>query len=162
MATDALGLGLDTSLGDQYQEFLRAPAIGRAVPASAMAWICLGVGVALAAFTGQAAWHRRREWRNAWRTATDTSVATSAALLVFGALLTLSGMHLYRHYLIVTYPFEWLLVPLLAIRFAPGPRWWLLALCLAQLGLSVAFLNYIHVHHGAVHGDYGPAYDQTG
>ncbi|MHB8419513.1 MAG: hypothetical protein ACYDCL_15665 [Myxococcales bacterium] len=155
--TDALGLGLHYSLGGQYQDFL-SHSLSAALPtARALERICLACGAALALFTLRAAWLRRRAWRSL-AVASDTVGSTIAALLLFGLLLTAAGEVIYRHYLIVAYPFEGLLIALLALRFAPFPRWWLTALVLAQLGLSAAFLDYIHVHHGAVQGDYGQAY----
>jgi hypothetical protein len=81
-----------------------------------------------------------------------------AALYGSGVLLTLVGYPVHRHYLIVTFPLEWLWLTR-QMRIA-SRRWTYLlaAVWLSELLISAAFLVYIHVNQGAPTGDYGFTY----
>ena len=160
--SDALGLGLDYSLGTRYLDFLRYPTEWSAFyPVLYLQGVSFTCGAVVFAYGLKALFDQLRgpsTGRFAGLWTSNTALATFAAVGVFGVLLTCSGATVYRHYLHVTFPFEAVLLASLAIRFAPAPRRWLLAIWLAQLGVSSAFLQYIHANGGAVGGDYGRAY----
>ena len=155
--SDALGLGLDYSLGDQFWDFLRWPQWGQAkdlYPALYVQGIGFAVGVLVLAYAVA------RGWRDAlaFRRWSPTAFTIGAGLLGYGLLITGASVLVWKHYLIVTFPLEWLTVAYLALRYVPRPRGALFALWAAQLFLSFTFLTYIHENGGAVRGDYGRAY----
>lgn len=161
--SDTIGLGLDYSLGGQYLDFLRHPIVGTGeiYPALYLQGLSFTVGVYVAACAGRALWRERKNWREALGNLKNTSDAVytgCAALLGYGPLLTLTGVSVQRHYMIVTFPLEWTILACVAIAFAPNARRWLAVLWMAQLALTLTFLVYIHDHHGAIQGDYGRAF----
>ena len=152
--TDALGLGLHYNLGaDAFVELLGSPRIGGAptyLVALAHAIVLL-VGIFL---VGHGA---LRVWRARAVASGETTRALGATFLGYGALLTLSGLLVYRHYLLVTYPLEWVLIAGLALGVAKHGRRLLALLWASELAITIAMLLYLHGHGGAP-GDYGVAY----
>ena len=107
-----------------------------------------------------AVWPRLRHprWPRLGR-ASNTGLATAAALVAFGLLITLSGIVIFRHYLIVAFVLPFVVVAGAALL---RPRWGrplLAVLVIAQAALSVLYLDYVHVRGAAVGGDYGVPYD---
>jgi hypothetical protein len=158
--TDALGLGLHYNLGlPAFFDFLRSPWLGGMptfVVAIAHAVIVIG-GSAILAPALARAWRRQPVWRTWLRAGNTTGLALRATLLGYGVLLTLSGVIVYRHYLVVTFPFEWVFLAGVAIRFGKKGPYLLGCLWGSQLVITAALLLYIHVNVGAP-GDYGVAY----
>ncbi len=110
------------------------------------------------------AWRRRGEQRRP-RLHDSTALAIGAAMWGFGILLTLCGVRIHRHYLLVSFPLEFLWLARMALPPAPCPRdvqrqgrAALAALVVLELALSASFLGYLHVNGGAPRGDYGIAY----
>jgi hypothetical protein len=162
--SDALGLGLDYSLGGDYLEFLEEPKVGvfeGLYPTMYLHGVCLCAGLVVLGAGLRALWQARARWGGALgalgRTS-ETVFFAQAALGLYGLMITASGVYLHRHYLLITFPFEWLLVSLVALKYVAHPRRVLGLLVAAQLGLSVGFLDFIHGHDGAPRGDYGKAY----
>ncbi|MGZ3699216.1 MAG: hypothetical protein ACXWP5_13870, partial [Bdellovibrionota bacterium] len=157
--TEPLGLQLDWSLGaESFREFLSAPRIG-GVPTYLVAVIHLGIAAIgmgiLASWAGEMWRGRSRFWRSLTDPSTPAVFAQTAALLVFGGLITLSGTPVYRHYSVNAFPVEYYWI-------TRARRELLIALWFAQLALSVGFLVYIHTHHGAPKGDYWIPYQYSG
>jgi hypothetical protein len=164
---EPLGFGLDYVLGDNFDDFLRYPVInGRP---SYLIWFfqTLLTTVAVILFV-RAGWCLLREHRPLLSTAIGDSPSAftqSAALWGFGVLLSASSFYIQRHYLVVTFPLEFVWLARLALaptgRLArdlrPG-RALLLTLCLGQFLLTAQFLRYIHGNQGAKDGDYGICY----
>ncbi|HVZ81611.1 MAG TPA: hypothetical protein VHE12_12555 [bacterium] len=155
---DALGPGLSHSLGNGagLLDFLRYPLIGE-VPTYGAGLIHLlmllgGLRLLyLAKKQGGAKFFRMPE-------GSATGPLVEALLLGVGGLMTLSCFRIFQHYLIMTFPLEWVWLAWVGTR-APkvGPRYLALLWCL-QLLLILVFLGYIHVNHGVPQGDYGTAY----
>jgi hypothetical protein len=83
-----------------------------------------------------------------------------AGLLGTGILLVAAGFPIHRHYLIVTFPFQWLWV---TRQLRSTTRHWsqvLTVVWLSELAISSAFLFYVHLHGGAITGDYGVAFSR--
>lgn len=161
--SDALGLGLDYSLGRQYLDFLRYPIVGAGdtYPALYLQGLSFSVGVYVAACAGLSLWRARGQWRGglgALTRASEAAYAGAAAVVGYGGLLTATGLNVWRHYMIVTFPLEWTTLACVALASVRRPHRWLAVLWTAQLALSLTFLGYIHEHHGAVQGDYGRAF----
>ena len=75
------------------------------------------------------------------------------------ASVGMSGLPLYRHYMVLTFPLMYVWLARLALR--PGERGGraaLLALVAAQATISIGFLHYIHVNPRPIRGDYGTPY----
>lgn len=89
----------------------------------------------------------------------DSARGVRFALLA-GLLMTLSGVLVHRHYLIVTFPFEWLWLAGIGLAGGVRGRRALAVLWVLQLLLSVALLCYLHVNGGAPGGDYGVSYQR--
>ncbi|MEO8874888.1 MAG: hypothetical protein ABI461_04810, partial [Polyangiaceae bacterium] len=162
--SDGLGLGLDYSLGNHYADFLRYPLIGESkdyYPALYMhgASFCAGLIAVAAALVMVVRWLLADgSIRGAVRSSSEVGHTLAAAFFGFGIALTFSGVHIFRHYLLVTFPLEWVSFAYLAFVATKRPRALLAVMWCAQLGLSATFLHYIHVNGGAVGADYGPAY----
>ena len=67
-------------------------------------------------------------------------------------------MLIYRHYLVVTFPLEFLWLAQLVLRNTKKPVHILSVFWACQLLISIGFLSYIHINHGAAGGDYGIGY----
>lgn len=152
----ALGLGLGYTLGTHLKEFLQGPLFyGHAtymvlvfhVFIFAAATFLIASGSTLLEFTSR---------DRILGTPSETAFVQSAAWWGTGLLMTGCALPIYMHYLITAYPLPWLWLA----RGAEGRRGRLAlaSIWCFQLLLSICFLYYIHVHHGAPGGDYGIAY----
>lgn len=161
--SDTLGLGLDYNLGRDYWDFLRYPLFWTEdfYPALFLQGVAFTIGATVLSCSVWALWRARGSWRHLLsrlRSSSETAFTCGAALLGFGTLLTFTVVVIRRQYTEVTFPIEWVTLAYLALAHAPFPRRLLAVLWVAELALSLAFLGYIHQHHGAVGGDYGRAY----
>jgi len=161
-----LGLGLCSNLGNrEFLEYLKYPLIaGNATYLMGLAHLVI-LGLAATAcirFLIRFPWREPISLPGAivGRPGTDSHLLLAAAFIGYGILLTLNVGLLPRHYLAVTFPLEWLWWVLIFKKAfsARGMRWMLLSLWCCQLILSIGFLGYIHVNHGAKSGDYGVGY----
>ena len=162
--TEPLGFGLDYTLEGDFQDFLRFPFWdGRPTYLvgllHGLALVAGGMILFRAAWRG---WRNRshREKRDVGRHS-PTAFTQNAALWGYGLALTGSGLPIHRHYLIITYPLEFLWIARLALGPSPDGRRvgraLLSVLCAVQILLSASFLSYVHVRQ-TIHGEYGVAY----
>jgi hypothetical protein len=165
-ATAPLGLHLGYSLGTSaFLDFLRTPVMKGGIPTYLCALahsVALGAGAWIFWQAGKAVRRQLAQHPGTLRElvgigGTPTAFVKSAGLFGFGLLLTLSTVKIFRHYLIIAYPLQYLWLAHLALP-EKGGRIALSVLLSALLLLSVLFLTYIHLNHGAAHGDYGVAY----
>ena len=98
-------------------------------------------------------WPRRQEWRQLVAGSSPTGWAQNAAFVGFGALITLAGLRVYPHYLIVAFPLTYLWLSRAALQLPQGKRM-LGGIWVAHALLTVAFLVHIHQNGGSP-GDYG-------
>jgi hypothetical protein len=75
-----------------------------------------------------------------------------------GILMTLSCLEVRRHYLIMSFPLEWVWLSRMSLGGSRLGQRYLMMIWVAQLLISASFLVYIHVNHGDPMGDYGVAY----
>lgn len=166
--SDALGLHLGNPLGlhlgrnlEQLRDFARYPLVGgrstyltglaHLVIALVAAWILLPALVRML--------RRPARWRSlAIGRSSPTAFLQSAAFWGYGALLTASTVMIRRYYMMVSFPLEFVWLARLALSGRRLPRLSLWILWLAQLFVSAAFVGYVHVNAGAIHGDYGQAF----
>lgn len=160
-ASDAAGFGLQYSLGADYAEFLRSPVVAGhstwlAMAATAVSLACtIRVGAPWA--VRQIVRLRRGGVPALVHTCSDTVFTEGAAVGIFGLLLTATIHTIHRHYLLVAFPLQWVWLARVTLPLPRG-RILLTTMWIAQLSLSVAFLYFIHTHHGAPRGDYGTAF----
>jgi hypothetical protein len=157
-----LALDLRVSFGPDWGRFLASPHVGGgATYGVALAYAAIvACAVVIAAGAARAVWPQRRRWRALFAGGGSSSgLALSAALWGFGGLLTLTGVAVYRHYLLVAFALPFLSLAWLALLRPAAGRRALAVLCVAQALLGVQMLAYLHVHHGARGGDYGVSYD---
>ena len=157
--TDPLGLHLGNPLGvsngngvlQQLGDFLRYPfALGHATWLVGLAH----VGVLLLAI--RLVFSAR--WKEVMFAKGESAFAQNAALWGYGLVMTFATIHIYRFYLLVTFPFEFLWLARLGLSDRERGRLVLGLMVSFQLFISGAFLYYIHVNGGAVHGDYGRSF----
>jgi hypothetical protein len=98
------------------------------------------------------------DWEKRLKSSTETGLAVNAVLLGTGLLMSLSGFELFRHYLMVSFPLEWVWLSRMGLCDSRWGQKCLIAIGVAQLLISILFLTYIHINHGAPLGDYGTAY----
>ncbi|HJT24276.1 MAG TPA: hypothetical protein VJ873_06845, partial [bacterium] len=115
--------------------------------------VIIGVGITLL-------WraYKRRGFKTGFKDSSQTGLAITSTLIGVGILLTLSCVKICRHYLIMTFPLEWVWLSRLGLSDTRSGQRYLTVLWTAQLLLSVLFLVYIHLNHGDPLGDYGVAY----
>lgn len=152
--SDALGIGLNTSLGSShYWDFMCYPLIGGVgtylVGISHVFIIVTGILIFVSAIKkiGFSGW---------FKDASNTGMAVDSVLLVAGLFLTLC-VKIFRHYLIMSFPLEWVWLSRLGLNIRWGQRY-LTVIWIAQLIISAGFLVYIHLNQGAPLADYGVAY----
>ena len=158
--TDPLGLHLGKTLGVhkgnstwvQLQDFLSYPAMAPLHVGLLLvtAWILIELGLSL----------KRYRWKDIFSRSTDsTAFAIQSAVWGYGLLITAATVLVYRFYLLITFPLQFVWISRLCLGFSMyRGRILLVLLVLLQCGITAGFLKYIHDNGGAVQGDYGPAY----
>lgn len=154
--TDSLGLGLVYALKTiHFFDFLRYPLIGG--HGTYLVAVAHGVLLTAGILIVVSAKKVGKLWRG-FQDKSETGLAILSVLLVTGGLMTLSCIQVCRHYLIMTFPLEWVWLSRLGLRNEESGGKYLMAIWLAQLFISALFLVYIHLNHGDPLGDYGVAY----
>ena len=163
--TDALGLHAWYNLGRPlFREFLGYPLVGGRptyLVGFLHALLALG-GLVLLVAALVAFLRRRRSGSVETEHGDETGLALRGGLWGGGAIMTVLAPTIYRHYLLITFPFEWVWLARLAL-FSLGTRrarYALFTVWAAQLALSACLLYFLHVNGGAPTGDYGVSYDR--
>jgi hypothetical protein len=81
-----------------------------------------------------------------------------AGLFGYGILISLAGLPIHRHYLVIAFPLEWLWLSWQAHQVDRRPNLILWAMWFFELLISALFLAFIHTNQGAPSGDYGVPY----
>jgi hypothetical protein len=164
----SLGFGLEYALFDDYDTFLAYPLIhGRP---TYLVWLAEQTVLLLGAVLLLRAVYRI--WRERKRLTalvsgknSPTAFTLSASFWGFGLLLTATSLYMQRHYLAVAFPLGLVWLARLALPATYRRPGWvmlgrgiLLTLCLCQALLTASFLDYIHVNHGSLSGDYKATY----
>ncbi len=159
--TDALGLHAWYNLGRPlFRAFLGYPLLGGRPTylVGALHALLVLLGTVLLAAGLAAFWRRRRGGTER----DETGLALQGGLLGGGAVMTVLAPTIYRHYLLITFPFEWVWLARLAFfgLETRRARIVLFTIWAAQLALSACLLYFLHVNGGARTGDYGAAYSR--
>jgi hypothetical protein len=165
--SDAAGFGFDYNLGSQFADFLRYPKLSDKpiyddlYPNLFVQGICFTIVGYIVLSALLRLWRKGlpiSQLMTTLRECSDTAFTACAAFFGYGTLITFFSIYIWRHYMVISFPLEWVSVTLLAARYVRRPRTALVLLWGAQLWLSVSLLHFIHDHHGALGGDYGPSY----
>jgi hypothetical protein len=154
--TDSLGTGLVYSLKTrQFLDFLRYPLVGGwgtgLVGLLHVVIIVTVICMLISIIKTRGSSHDNPD-------SSETGLAIHSILIVPGILMTLTCVEICRHYLIMTFPLEWVWLSRLGLRDRRWGQHYLTVIWIAQLLISISFLFYIHINHGALTGDYGTAY----
>ncbi|MBX7104291.1 MAG: hypothetical protein K1X57_09420 [Gemmataceae bacterium] len=152
-STEPFGIGLQYSLGKDFVEFLKWPVIA-GQPTFLVALLHVALGLALFLFAVKSLVQGWRSWAI---DRSETGLLIGGVIIAYGLLLTLTGMPVYRHYLIIAAPLLLVAVARQSLRIWPADfaRKYLAGLAVAQAAVSVLFLCYIHGLDRPVRGDYG-------
>jgi hypothetical protein len=163
--SDATGTGLHYSLQADFWQFLRFPKLGEhpTFLNGALQVTLLVIGI----FILQGAAYRFLKFEGSkldliLGKTSSTSLALSGSFFGFGLLITLAGVFIHRHYLLVAFPLEFIWLGRIGLyqRSLHFGRKALLSMCLIQALLAASFLYYIHVQGGSPNGDYGIAFSR--
>jgi hypothetical protein len=159
---DALGLGLWDHLGyAEFRAFLHYPLVGgqSSYAVALMHVILVSLGACALVNSARTLWKEEGRWKEGLvGSGSETALIRNAVLVGFGIALSLSGVAIYRHYLLVSFPLEWVWLVGVVEKGAHRSQRILGLLWSAQFFISVALLWYIHVNHGALTGDFGMSY----
>lgn len=163
--TEPFGFSLQYSLGHDFGDFLRSPTIG-GQPSYLVGALHVAMAVTFLAIAGR--WIVRRPWSSAsvqfnGERSPDNAQTTftlAAVAIGYGGALTLTGLPVYRHYMIILFPLMFVWVARCAfLGYQPKyARAWLLTACIVQALVSFSFLHYIHTRTAPIRGDYGTPY----
>ncbi|MEO5666447.1 MAG: hypothetical protein ABIR96_00160 [Bdellovibrionota bacterium] len=153
------GLNFSSSLGSHLAAFLERPLVLGALVCSAALVLTVLIASLRALAQSPRAWLRTIFSMSAFDEFRPSSQLVWIALVLCGALMTLSNVRIHRHYLI-------LVTPLLAFAFARlaqrlFPRHALVGLSLytiLQLLVSFEMIRFLDLNHGAPGADFGVAY----
>ena len=159
---DSLGVNLMYSLRSTFWEFVKLPIVF-GLPSYAIGIIHLfliGVGV----FVIKRIIDYFKKGFNLYKSSKLKSRLTFklnatdfyliSILLGLGIFMTLSGITIHPHYLIVAFPFSYIFLAKLLYK----RKKLMLSIIAAQLILTISFLIYIHINDGAAEGDYCKTY----
>jgi hypothetical protein len=164
--SEPFGWGLKYALGEDFSYFLSFPILGGQPTylVGLLHLLVIGIGAIIMFRAAAQIWTDRHGWRETLiGTQSPTLFTINGALLGYGVLLAASGLRFHRHYLLVVFPLTFVWLAWLALMPAKGDtinrgRALLLSLCIVEALISVAFLYFIHLNQGTMHGGYGPAY----
>ncbi len=164
--TGAVGLDLRCSIHSVLRNFLTTPEIGGQKTYLALlvfaATAVLGIWIVGRAI--RLKWKSRGAVR---RPLSNSVILQCAGFWGYGLILTALRIPLHQHYLIVAFPLMYVWFAQQALHPVPWTpaqeplartRTGLAAVLALQMALTVFFLNYIHVNHGAPTSDYGVTY----
>lgn len=159
---DPLGLNTMYSLRDHFWDFIQMPIVGGIPTYLVAVGHLILVGIALKVlqqiyFLIKKINHYRRQKQLVSRLVEKSTVSEFyllATLFSLGILMSISGVKIRPHYLIIAYPFLFLYV----VKLLFSHKKILTILVAVQLLVSICFFSFIHKNGGAERGDYGRAY----
>ena len=105
--TEPAGFTLRYSLGKDFDEFLRGPVVAGTPTygVAALHGVLALAGVGIGAGMGRRMWADRHRFVDAISgRRSPTAFATTASMIAFGAVYTLTLLPVHRHYMILTFP----------------------------------------------------------
>lgn len=144
--SDPTGLAGEYVLGSDVLSAMKWPVIaGHPTYLVLVAHGCLVVvAAALAKRTIEALWTHRRDLGALVKgRGSDTTLLLAAVLVGMGVLMTLPSISIHRHYMLATFPLQYVLAARIALR-KPGGERWLVALFAGCALVSIGFLAFVH------------------
>lgn len=144
--SDPFGLSGEYAIGKSLWRAMRWPILaGHATWLVLLAHAVLALTAAvLAGRAAVALWEQRRDLRSLVRGGTsDTTLLLAAVLAGMGVLMTLPSISIHRHYMLATFPLQYVLVARVALRRPDGERW-LRVLFAGGAVVSYGLLAYVH------------------
>lgn len=138
--SDPFGLSGEYAVGKSIWRAMRWPIVGgHSTWVVLLAHGVLSLTAAILAWrTLSALWEHRRDLRSLLRGGTsDTTLLLAAVLAGMGVLMTLPSISIHRHYMLATFPLQYVLVARIALRRPDGERW-----------LRVLFAGGVFVSYG--------------
>ncbi len=172
--TDSWGFGLGYSLGmgkgqghfEQLKEFFSYPHIsGSSTYLVGLAHaVMLIAGITVVGRSALLLIHELRSRKRSWKQVISgkddqTALIQQSALAGYGTMITATRLPIYRHYILVTYPLEFVWLARQALR--PGLRLGrvlLITILICHAFITACLLGFVHVNGGATQGDYGKSY----
>jgi len=158
------GIVMEHFLGDHFRSFLGYPLIGQQ-PTYLVGGVHVLLVLCLLYVIGLVI-RRLIKTRGSWFGA-FTGVGSESSLIIAsylwgcGILITLAGVVIQRHYLLVAFPLLSIWLGRLLADDRPRGTKVFGLIWSAQLLVSALLLYYIHVNGGAPNGDYGVSYSAT-
>lgn len=124
--SDPFSLSGEYVLGNDIWLAMRWPMVGgHATHLVLLAHAVLALTAVVLAWRALVAiWECRRDWRALLRGGTnDTTLLLAAVLAGMGVLMTLPSISIHRHYMLATFPLQYVLVARVALRRPDGERW---------------------------------------
>jgi hypothetical protein len=152
---DAFGISVSFSLGREgFMRFLEFPSSTYLMGISHLLVLLLGI---FGSFLVVKSFFRSKP---SLLSTDDTGLAVRSTFWGNGLLLSLAGKPIHRHYMLITFPLEWVSIASLALKRIASPlnERLLFALWILQFSLAAGYLSFIHQNHGMVGADYGLAY----
>jgi hypothetical protein len=143
--SDPFSLSGEYVLGADIWRAMKWPLVGG--HATYLVLLAHGVLAATAIAVGwraaKALWEKRRSIRELLTAPDDTSLLLAAVLAGMGVLMTLPSISIHRHYMLATFPLQYVLVARVALREAGGEKW-LRVLFAGGAIVSFGLLSYVH------------------
>lgn len=144
--SDPVALSGEYVLGSDLAAAMRWPVVfGHPTWLVLVAHLALAVAaLALALRALSALWAHRRDLPALVRGGTsDTTLLLAAVLAGMGVLMTLPSISIHRHYMLATFPLQYVFAARIALSRPGGDRW-LAALAAGGAIVSFGFLTYVH------------------
>jgi hypothetical protein len=144
--SDPFSLSGEYVLGKDIWRAMRWPIVGgHSTWLVLLAHGVLTVTAAILAWRALVAlWESRRDLRALVRGGSDDTTLLLAAILAgMGVLMTLPSISIHRHYMLATFPLQYVLVARVALRKPDGERW-LKILLAGGAVISFGLLAYVH------------------
>jgi len=158
--SDPFSLSGEYIVGEDIWHAMRWPMIG-----GHSTWLMLfahgvlgATSVVFALRALRALWERRKNLRSLVSRTNDTSILLGAVLLGMGVLMTIPSISIHRHYMLATFPLQYVLVARVALDAGDvrkGQRW---LSVLAAGGAVVAFSLLTFVHGVGENAEMGKTY----
>ena len=159
---DSLGLNIMYSLRSEFWEFIKLPIVF-GIPTYGIAIVHLFL-VGIAGFILKRIIDYIKRSFSLYKSSklksrltlnlNTTDFYLLSILLGLGICMSLSGLTIHPHYLIVAFPFSYIFIAKLVYK----RKKLMLSIIIAQLIITISFLVFIHINEGAPDGDYCKTY----
>lgn len=147
MMLESLGIHLKYSLGEHFWQFIKWPSNSYFIGIIHLFLTYIGFYALIGFF---------KNIKNELKSNHSMDVIAAACWFGGGAALTILGLKMHPHYIIVAFPFSYYFFIRLVEKFSE--RIQLISIC-AHFLVSAAFIFFIHDNNGAIGQEYGETYN---